>query len=151
MHRPLFRTALAVAAAALLGGCPPPAPTPMTDATPRAAAGPLVSSLQVQPSRDSVRLVLQVTNAASTPLEIAFSSGQSYDFGVRAGDRDLWRWSADKGFIQMVRQETLAPGETRTYAETWTPPPGVSGELTATAWLTSSTHPVERTTVFRLP
>lgn len=151
MHRSVLRTALVLAASALLGGCPSPAPTPMPDAAPQDAAGPLVSSLQVEAQRDSVRLVLQVTNATSAPLEITFPSGQSYDFSVSAGGRTLWTWSADMGFIQAVRTETLAPGETRTYAESWTPPAGVSGELTATGRLTSSTHPVERTTVFRLP
>ncbi|HWK90018.1 MAG TPA: BsuPI-related putative proteinase inhibitor [Longimicrobium sp.] len=150
MPRLPLRTPLVLAAAALLGGCPPPAPTPMPDPS-QAAAGPLVSSLQVQPSGDSVRLVLQVTNATSSPLELGFSSGQSYDFAVSAGGREVWRWSADMGFTQAIRSETLAPGQTLSFAETWTPPPGLTGELTATARLTSSTHPVERTAVFRLP
>jgi hypothetical protein len=82
-----------------------------------------------------------------------FADGQTYDFFVRpagAGGR-VWRWSADMGFTQAVRTLTLAPGETWTFSERWTPPPGTRGEFAAIARLTSSDHAVERATTFRLP
>jgi len=129
-------------------GCVPPAPA---DSGSASVTSPLVASLTVAPAADGVRLVLQVTNAGTAPLRLAFTSGQRYDFSVLAGERSLWTWSADRGFILAVGEETLAPGETRTYTETWVPPPGTRGELTAVATLTSATHPVERTTTFRLP
>jgi hypothetical protein len=148
------RRALATAAAALLAACapvPPPAesgaPAPRQDA----AAGALVSSLTVQPAGDTVHLALQVTNATSAPVVLRFDSGQTYDFAVSRGGEQLWQWSETMRFMQALRDETLAPGETRTITEHWVPRGPVAGELTARAWLTSTSHPLERTATFRLP
>ena len=148
----IIRALLALSFASILGGCAvcrcaPPVPAPRGEAE----ASPLIASLSVQPGADSVRLTLQVTNAGTTPVTLAFSSGQIYDFAVRSGGTNLWTWSADRGFIQALRTETLAAGETRTWSESWTPPRGTSGTLTAVATLTSTSHPVERATEFRLP
>jgi hypothetical protein len=143
---------LLIALALAVAACTPPSaggPGPRPDAGD--AASPLIASLSVQPGADSVRLTLQVTNAGTTPVTLSFSSGQTYDFAVRAGGNSLWHWSADRGFMQALRSETLAAGETRTWSESWTPPPGTRGPLTAVAMLTSTSHPVERSTEFRLP
>ncbi|HZG43818.1 MAG TPA: BsuPI-related putative proteinase inhibitor [Longimicrobium sp.] len=143
---------LLIALPLALAACAPPS---AEETGPRPGAGdaasPLIASLSVQPGADSVRLTLQVTNAGTTPVTLSFSSGQSYDFAVRGGGTTLWTWSADRTFIQALRSETLAAGETRTWSESWTPPRGTSGPLTAVATLTSTSHPVERTTEFRLP
>lgn len=115
------------------------------------SAGPLVSSLQVQTYADSVRFVLQVTNASGAALPVTFPSGQSADFTVSRDGRELWRWSADRGFTQAVRQETLAPGETRTFEASWNPPAGTTGQLVARAVLTSSDQRVQQASYFSLP
>jgi hypothetical protein len=115
------------------------------------AAAPLVSSLSVAPAADSVRLTLQVTNAGPQPVRLQFRDGQVYDFAVSAGGREVWRWSADRGFTQALRTETLAAGETRSWNETWRPAAGSRGEFTATARLVATSHPVETSTRFRLP
>lgn len=113
--------------------------------------GSLVSSLNVETARDSVRFVYQVTNAAGAPVALTFPSGQSFDLVVEGGGRELWLWSADRMFTQAVRTETLAPGETRTYTAAWSPPAGVSGELAARAFLTAREHRAEQPASFRLP
>lgn len=145
----------AVLAAALLAAACAPASAPVSGGAPVPRDGEvgeaLVSSLSVQTAGDSVRLTLQVTNATAAPLALAFSSGQTYDFAVARGGETLWQWSADKRWMQALRSETLAPGETRTYTEPWIPGPAAHGDLTARAWLTSSSHPVERAATFRLP
>lgn len=124
------------------GMAPPPAP----------AQAALVSSLSVETAGDTVVLTLQVTNPYEAPVPVAFNSAQTYDFAVRnAGGRELWRWSADRGFGQALQTRTLAAGTTWTFAERWTPPAGTRGELTAVARLASTSHAVERTAVFRLP
>jgi hypothetical protein len=106
----------------------------------------------VQPTADSVRFLLQVTNATRGPLTLDFRSGQSYDFAVSDGGRPVWSWAADMMFTQALRSETLAAGETRAFSESWRPPAELRGRLlTATARLTSSNHPVARTQAFRLP
>lgn len=146
---------IAVLAAALLAAaCAPAAPPAETGApAPRgdAAAPALATSLSVETAGDTVRMTLQATNPAAGPLTLAFSSGQTYDFAVLRGGETLWRWSADKQFMQALREETLAPGETRTWTEAWVPGSPLRGELTARGWLTSTSHPVERTATFRLP
>src|SRR5688572_18186054 len=148
---PVRRTAV-IAAALLAAACTPVPPAQGGGPAPRqdAAAGALVSSLSVE-AGDTVRLTLQVTNATAGPLTLAFTSGQTYDFAVLRGAETLWTWSADQSFMQALRDETLAPGETRTYTESWAPAQPPRGELTARAWLTSSSHPLERTATFRLP
>jgi intracellular proteinase inhibitor BsuPI len=139
-------------AAVLLGACrtfpaPPVGTPPIADA----ALSPLVTTLSVEPAGDSVMLQLAVSNASAGPVELAFPSGQSFDFAVRQGDRLLWQWSETMRFTQSVRSETLAAGETRAFTATWAVPAGTRGPLTARGWLTSSSHPVERTAAFRLP
>jgi hypothetical protein len=147
---------LALAALTLLAACVPPAPSAPAPAggsdAGGGAAGPLVTTLSVEPSADSVHFLLQVTNATQAPLALQFRSGQSYDFTVADGGRTVWSWSQEMMFTQALRTETLAAGETRTYRETWRPPAQLRGKLlTATARLASSSHPVERTQTFRLP
>jgi hypothetical protein len=128
-------------------GMLPPPPSPDT-----VQSTALVSSLRVE-TGDTVRFTLQVTNPSAAPVSFTFPSGQSYDFAVRpaTGGAEAWRWSEQMGFTQAVRTVTLAPGETWTFGERWTPPPGTRGEFAAVARLTSSDRPVERTATFRLP
>jgi hypothetical protein len=121
-----------------------PAEMPGASGTPP----PLVSSLQVEAEPGRVRMVFQVTNAAAEPVTLTFPSGQSYDFAVHADGEWIWRWSAEMGFTQAVREVTLAAGETLTFSESWTPSGTLPPRLTATAWLTSSSHPVEQSAEF---
>jgi hypothetical protein len=151
-----MRSALAFAALTLLAACTPPpsapAPAAGSEGGGAAAGEPLVTTLSVEPTADSVRFLLQVTNATQGPLTLEFRSGQSFDFSVSDGGRTLWSWSADMMFTQALRSETLAPGETRSFDAAWRPAPELRGHaLTATGRLTSSNHPVERTQAFRLP
>jgi hypothetical protein len=143
---------LLLAALALLPACTPPVSAPR-DGTPSPSASPqLVSSLSVQSRGDTVLLVLRVTNSAEAPVAVTFATGQTYDFAVRdAAGHELWRWSGDRGFTQAVQTRTLAGSETWEFGERWLPPAGTRGELTAEGRLTSSSHPVRLTSVFRLP
>ncbi|MBV9774512.1 MAG: hypothetical protein JO040_11215, partial [Gemmatimonadetes bacterium] len=135
----LFIPLVLAGIAACTANAPPAERTamPQMPETPgQVRSGTLVSSLQVQPTRDSVRFVLQVTNAGTQPMALDFSSGQSFDFVVQQDGRELWRWSGDRMFTQALRSETLAAGETRTFSATWNPPAGLHGELVATGFLT---------------
>ena len=140
---------------AFIAACRPPvaaAPAPEPAGNAGGGAGPLVVTLQTDAAPDSVRFTLQVTNSSGEPVTLRFSSGQSYDFSVRDGAAEVWRWSGDMMFTQALRAETLAPGETRSWSEAWRPAAALRGHtLTATARLASTSHPVERTQTFRLP
>ncbi|HEX6038147.1 BsuPI-related putative proteinase inhibitor [Longimicrobium sp.] len=144
---PVRRTLAALAL--LLAACAHPAPPA---AAPGAAAGPaLVTSLTVEPVGDTVHLALQLTNVTTAPLVMRFNTGQTYDFAVLRGGETLWQWSQAMRFMQALRDETLAPGETRTITEHWVPGRRVTGDLTARGWITSTSHPVESTATFRMP
>jgi hypothetical protein len=101
----------------------------MEPQTGRASAGPLVSSLQVYPTAEGYRLVLQVTNAAETPVDLDFRSGQTYDFLIWEGQRPVWRWSDDQMFTQALRRERMEAAETWRFEATWRPGPEDRGEM----------------------
>jgi hypothetical protein len=114
-------------------------------------AAALASSVEVEVHANTVRMVLHVTNPTSRPVTLEFSSGQRYDFAIRtAAGADVWTWSADKLFAQMVGTETIAPGATLDYTETWTPA-GQKGSFVAIARLASTSHPVREQAAFQIP
>ena len=109
----------------------------------------LASSVEVEVVADTVRLVLHVTNPTNQPVRLEFSSGQRYDFAIRtAAGADVWTWSADKLFAQMMSSEEIAPGATLDYAETWVA--GQKGSFVATASLTSTSHPIREQAAFQV-
>ncbi len=83
-------------------------------------------------------------------MEMSFPTGQTYDFIVRQGTREVWRWSADRRFTQALRTETLGPGETLRFEEEWAPG-GTRGEFNVVGVLMASDHRVEQSTRITLP
>jgi hypothetical protein len=65
-----------------------------------------------------IDVAISLVNRAAHPASLRFSDGQRYDFLILdAGGDVIWRWSAEKFFIQMLGEEQLAPGETRSFRE----------------------------------
>jgi hypothetical protein len=89
--------------------------------------------LEFKTSTDTLRpgeklaLTLIATNLATSELTLRFRDGQTYDFFVTMPVRlsgafpppYLWNWAYDKFFIQVIRSETLAAGESRAYSVEW--------------------------------
>ena len=141
---------LALLAAAV--ACRPPAPEVAPAPEEPAYRGPLVTSIQVEPAADSVRFVMQVTNPTNAAVRLSYTSGMTHDFIVREGARELWRWSADRSFVQSLVSISLGAGETRGYTAVWRPDPALRGRrLTAEGRLTATEHPVRQSTPFALP
>jgi hypothetical protein len=142
------RVAGAAAALALAAYTAAP-PGPVMD---RGAGSPaeLAAALNVGVEGDSVRLELHVTNATEDTLRVEFATAQRYDFAVSDASGEVWRWSSDMVFAQVLGVEEMLPGETRRYGASWAAS-GRSGEHTATGVLTSTNYPVELRTVFQLP
>jgi hypothetical protein len=113
--------------------------------------GPLLSSLQATTAGDTIAFLLQVTNTADTAVQLDFATGQSFDFAVFDDEEEIWRWSEGRMFTQALRAETIAPGETRTYRATWSPPPALSGEYRVVGAMTARDHEVRQETRFRIP
>ena len=69
---------------------------------------------------EPIAMRLNVTNRADTSVVFHFSDGQRYDFLIQdVSGETLWRWAADKGFVQVLGEEVLGPGETLTFSETF--------------------------------
>jgi hypothetical protein len=112
---------------------------------------PMVSTLEVAVAPPEVRLALYVTNTTDTVQELTFPTSQRYDFMVTDCDgREIWRWSADRAFLQVVTQARLEPQETWTMSVVW-PADSGSGCRAAVAWLTATDAVVEQRTEFELP
>jgi hypothetical protein len=97
----------------------------------------LSSDQQVYAAGQPVTLTLVIENTGTAPALVIAPSAQLYDFAVFHGDREVWRWSADRGFAAQITEWTLAPGERREFSEAWRPAPGtaVPGEYIAEATL----------------
>lgn len=125
--------------------------TPAAQPPADASAEPLIASVQANPVNDRVQFVLQVTNSSSAAVPLEFSSGQSYDFVVVRDNREIWRWSEGQFFTMALRSESLEPGGTLRFEESWTPPAGASGEYTVVGILTATNQRTEQASTFRLP
>lgn len=116
----------------------------------QSAGSPLASSVEVEVRGDTVRLGLHVTNPTDRPVALEFTNGQRYDFAIRSAEgADLWHWSADKSFMQALGTETLAPGASLRYTESWHAA-GRKGSFIGTAELTSSSHPIRESAQFEI-
>src|SRR5690554_2717163 len=63
-----------------------------------------------------IRMALQVYNYSQLPVTFDFTTSQRYDFAIYDSmGREVWRWSDDKGFLQVIGQLILQPGESVVY------------------------------------
>ncbi|MBI2201287.1 MAG: hypothetical protein HYU43_05030, partial [Armatimonadetes bacterium] len=69
---------------------------------------------------EPVEVTMTVRNTGGSPAALTFSSGQRFDLLVRRprGD-EIWRWSHDKAFIQVIQTMTIRPNETLTFKGSW--------------------------------
>lgn len=137
-------TTAGVGAVFVIFGC-----GPGPESTPE-AGGELASTLEVQVERDAVRLELRVTNPTAAPVILEYPTSQRYDFAVlRPDGGEVWRWSAERMFAQVLGTETLGPGETVEYGAGWDAA-GAVGRYVAVAELTASNVRVERRKEFEV-
>lgn len=61
---------------------------------------------------------VEIRNVSKQLIELAFSSGQKYDFILLdAQDKELYRWSRGKFFTMALESISIRPGEQITYSE----------------------------------
>ena len=61
-------------------------------------------------SGEPIAVTLSVSNPAGPELRLQFSSTQRFDFAIRdAKGGQVWRWSADQMFGQMLGMEVIGP------------------------------------------
>lgn len=67
-----------------------------------------------------VEVTLTVKNTGTGALALTFQSGQSFDIVVRQPrGAEVWRWSHDKAFQQVILSRALQAGESLTYRGSW--------------------------------
>ncbi|MEA3477800.1 MAG: BsuPI-related putative proteinase inhibitor, partial [Bacteroidota bacterium] len=64
-----------------------------------------------------ISMALRVFNHSYIPVTFDFTTSQRYDFAIyNSNGIEVWRWSDDKAFLQVLGQVTLEPGESVRYA-----------------------------------
>lgn len=95
----------------------------------------LDGTLDVTVDDDGVSFALVVTNTGSDPITAQFSDGCRVDVAVEDDGTEVWRFTDDRLFTQVLGEERFDPGEERRFEVEWDDPdPGV---YTATAELTA--------------
>lgn len=104
--------------------------------------------VHVEPSH--VRFALNVTNVGSKHVELAFPSGQAYDFVVVDSlGREVWRWAKGRMFTQAMQTRLLGSGDAYRVDEQWNQP-AMHGRYVAIATLNSTNYPVRERVEFEL-
>ncbi len=115
-----------------------------------AADAPLRSAFVVRAEARAIHFSLDLTNRSRKHVELAFPSGQEYDFVVMdSAGREVYRWGKERMFTQSLQNRVLDGGETMRFeerAEKALP----NGSYVAVATLRSSNYPVQERVSFRL-
>ena len=98
----------------------------------------------------ALRFALNLTNESKKHVELAFPSGQQYEFTVLdSAGREVYRWGEGRMFTQSVQNKLLDGGDTMHVAErveTTLP----AGKYVAVATLRSTNFPIRETSEFVL-
>lgn len=115
-----------------------------------ASQNDLVTSIEVEVGAGTVRFVLHLTNPTAQPIRLEFASSQRYDFEVQTpAGGEVWRWSADQMFGQMLSEESIAAGSSREFTVTWQPG-NRTGAFVAVGRVTASNRKVEQRAAFEI-
>lgn len=85
--------------------------------------GGLTVTFRIEPAKLKVgqraRFTLAVQNNSGREEKLDFATGQRYDFRVERGGREVWRWSADRAFAQVLGTETIEGQSAKRFSESW--------------------------------
>lgn len=68
---------------------------------------------------EAVPLTLTVKNAGNQPVTLVMSSAQLFDTTATLGLNTVWQKSATMAYATVITTVTYAPGETKTYMDSW--------------------------------
>ena len=66
---------------------------------------------------EKIEATLSLVNEGDGHEEIFFNNGQRYDFILKKGTEEVWRWSKGQVFIMAIGTVSLAPGKERSYIQ----------------------------------
>ena len=70
--------------------------------------------------RQGERVPLTIIVAASEPITLYYRTTQRYEIVITdAAGKEVWRWSRDKGFGQVLEQVSLEANQTLSFDESW--------------------------------
>lgn len=75
----------------------------------------LTTNKAVYAPGEVVEMTLEIINRSSEGIILQFKDSQRYDFVLEGPTSKRWQWSAERMFAQMLGEEHIEPGETRTY------------------------------------
>ncbi len=118
--QPTFPSVLTTLAAALIGLAAAPAGRGRPAPAERNLEVILTPSAAIAATGEPIGMTLSVTSRARKPVDLRFRSGQRYDFTIRDGNgKVVWRWSDGRVFTQALGRETIEPGTTLAWKETF--------------------------------
>ena len=98
----------------------------------------------------ALRFNLAIRNEGKKYVELAFPTGQEYDFAVLDnGGKEVYRWGSGRMFTQSRQNRTLDGGDTLRIEED-AKPALAPGSYVAVATLHSSNFPVQQRVAFEL-
>ncbi|MCL5773073.1 MAG: BsuPI-related putative proteinase inhibitor [Firmicutes bacterium] len=69
---------------------------------------------------EKVNITLKITNQGEKTAFFDFSTSKKYDFWVKdESGKEVWRWSNDRVFLQVLTNMKLDAGKSRTFKEIW--------------------------------
>ncbi len=102
---------------------PPPVPVPDRRAAPTATVTSKNPAVDVgaTPSAEGHEIVMIATNTSDKLLPFRFGSSQSYDFVITdaATGKEVWRWSKDQFFTQVVRSDSIRANDKWRFDAVW--------------------------------
>jgi len=68
---------------------------------------------------EPITITLIIFNYTEDTVTFTFTSSKRYDFTIRREKKEIWCWSAEKLFAQVMGKERIEPGERLSYTETY--------------------------------
>jgi hypothetical protein len=145
--------------AGLVAGCagdpePEPAPADGTEVPTDPMEGlQLIVGIDVAsyPPEGAMQVHLQWLNRLESPRTLEFPTSQRYDFLILDGEGgEVYRWSAERSFLQVLGSETLHPGEEGLVWEETLMAPAAPGEYRLVARVESRDGEMEASLPFEV-
>lgn len=66
-------------------------------------------------SVDQEKMIIELKNQSDEEIVLNYTSSQKYDFSLFKNGKNIYTWSADKAFLQVISQVVLKSGESEKY------------------------------------
>lgn len=111
----------------------------------------IASAFTVSADSTELRFSLDLRNSTKKSVELAFPSGQEYDFIViDSVGREVYRWGRTRMFTQSLQNRVLGAGESLRFDERTPATTLPHGSYVAVAMLRSSNYPLQERVEFTL-